>query len=118
MVFSWAVFFTLFQFYGIILKRSLKNYRLTFFLTVSLIFLPVISSAKQPAKEVRSAAGKENPAVEREPAYLPNENDVKSFVYRWFSWLDHQVADFLFLYHLSKEDLVMKFLETDTAQPR
>jgi hypothetical protein len=90
----------------------MKYYRLIFFLTVSSIFLPVISSAKQPAGEVRSVPAKENPAVEREPIYLPNENDVKSFVYRWFSWLDHQVADFLFLYHLSQEDLVMKFPET------
>jgi len=51
-------------------------------------------------------------AVEQQGmAYAPNENDIKSFVYRWFSWLDHQVADFLFIYHLSKDDLVMKLPE-------
>jgi len=30
-----------------------------------------------------------------------NENDVKSFVYQWFSWLDHQVGEFHFMSHLS-----------------
>jgi hypothetical protein len=48
--------------------------------------------------------------TEKQPAasYVPDENDVKSFVYHWFAWLDHQVEDFLFLYHVSKDDLVME----------
>ncbi|MDD5194331.1 MAG: hypothetical protein PHQ96_01485 [Candidatus Omnitrophica bacterium] len=44
-------------------------------------------------------------------AYVPDENDVKSFVYRWFAWLDHRVEDFLFLYHVSKDDLIMDLPE-------
>jgi hypothetical protein len=29
------------------------------------------------------------------------ENDVKAFVYQWFSWLDHRVGEFHFMSHLS-----------------
>lgn len=74
-----------------------------------LIFSFFMSAAPAIAKD---AVKKQEPAaVEREPVYAPNENDIKSFVYRWFSWLDHQVAEFLFIYHLSKDDLVMKLPE-------
>ena len=72
-------------------------------ITAALVLSPALACAKE------AAAGP--PAVQREPVYTPNEYDIKSFVYRWFSWLDHQVADFLFLYHLSKDDLVMKLTE-------
>ncbi|MEI6631321.1 MAG: hypothetical protein WCL25_01745 [bacterium] len=75
----------------------MKYSRPIIFLTVVLILLPAFSFAQEAAKETA--------------AYIPNENDIKSFVYRWFSWMDHQVADFLFIYHLSKDDLVMKFPE-------
>jgi hypothetical protein len=37
------------------------------------------------------------------------ENDVKTFVYQWFSWLDHQVGEFYFMSHLSSEGFEMRF---------
>jgi len=89
-----------------------RYFRLTFSLTVILLLLPILSFAKETPPEAAAGQKKETAPVTREPTYAPNENDIKSFVYRWFSWLDHQVADFLLLYHLSKDDLVMKLPET------
>jgi hypothetical protein len=90
----------------------MKYFRLILFLAVALLFLPDFSPAKEAPKEAPAVQKKETAPIQREPVYTPNENDIKSFVYRWFSWLDHQVADFLLLYHISKDDLVMKFPET------
>ena len=77
-----------------------------FFFLIFLLLLPMALQAE----------GQDNPKETRQPtvkttSYSPNENDVKSFVYRWFAWLDHQVADFLLLYHISNDDLLMKFPE-------
>ena len=93
----------------------MKNLGLSFFLATALLLLPAFSFAnelpKKAAKEATVLQKQETAAIQREPVYEPNENDIKSFVYRWFSWLDHQVSDFLLLYHLSKDDLVMKLPE-------
>ncbi len=37
-----------------------------------------------------------------------NENDVKTFVYQWFSWLDHQVGEFHFMSHLRSGGFEMR----------
>ena len=39
------------------------------------------------------------------------ENDIKSFVYEWFSWFDHQADEENFLSHISSDDLIMEFPE-------
>jgi hypothetical protein len=90
----------------------MKCFNFTIFLAVVLLFLPDFSPAKEAPKEALAVQKKEIVPIQSEPVYVPNENDIKSFVYRWFSWLDHQVADFLLLYHVSKDNLVMKFPET------
>jgi hypothetical protein len=93
----------------------MRYIRIILLLILSMLFVPASSPAKEeaakPPKEAAAVKKEEAPEVQREPVYAPNENDVKSFVYRWFSWLDHQVADFLFAYHLSKDDLLMKLPE-------
>ncbi|MDD5584740.1 MAG: hypothetical protein PHV55_06770 [Candidatus Omnitrophica bacterium] len=75
---------------------------------------------KMPVSTTKASSGNVTVAVpsvsekttgQNQASYVPDENDVKSFVYRWFAWLDHQVEDFLFLYHLSKEDLLMEMPE-------
>jgi ankyrin repeat protein len=40
------------------------------------------------------------------------ENDVKSFVYQWFSWFDHQADESNFLTHLANDELLIQFPET------
>lgn len=45
------------------------------------------------------------------------ENELRSFVYRWFSWLDRQVDEARFLQHLPAEGFVMRFPEATLGTP-
>jgi len=96
----------------------MKNARLKIIMMLFLFCFTSTLMAKEAPKEKPSEKKKEikqqapvDLPAPKEMSFVPNENDVKSFVYRWFSWLGHQVDDFLFLYHLSKDDLVMKLPE-------
>ena len=44
-------------------------------------------------------------------SFIPGENDVKSFVHKWFSWFDRQASEEKFLAHLSDKDLLIEFPE-------
>ena len=41
--------------------------------------------------------------------FLPNENEVKSFVYSWFSWIDYLSDEKIFTMHLCEKDLYIKY---------
>jgi len=41
--------------------------------------------------------------------FLPNENEVKSFVYSWFSWIDYLSDEKIFTMHLCEKNLYIKY---------
>ena len=85
--------------------------RFKFLAVIFLLYLSFNSALGQETQTELSPPKRETRVRPEETAFVPNENDIKSFVYRWFSWLDHRVEGFLFLYHLNKEDLLMKLPE-------
>jgi hypothetical protein len=42
-------------------------------------------------------------------SFLPNENEVKSFVYSWFSWIDYLSDEKIFTMHLCEANLFIKY---------
>jgi len=47
-------------------------------------------------------------------SFLPNENEVKSFVYSWFSWIDYLSDEKIFTMHLCEVNLSIKYNNNGT----
>ncbi|MFH1875548.1 MAG: hypothetical protein ABH865_01490 [Candidatus Omnitrophota bacterium] len=84
-----------------------KNYFFCYSIVAIMLILSLGATPQLPTNQTKGIQARAQ-VTDATSHYVPTNNDVKSFVYRWFAWLDHQVEDFLFLYHLAKNDLQME----------